>query len=131
MEIDKRQKRMLIVLSVVLSYAAFELITNSEQYFGYYMNSSDDTQQQTVQQAAVVQPVEKKPGVNQYEKDWGDDPFFIKVVKKRRSSRRARSAVKMNLSAISFGGGQPVARKSWEILFCLVLSEYLLKPPVM
>ena len=83
MEIDKRQKRMLIVLGVVLSYAAFELITNSEQYFGYYMGSSEDNQQQqTVQQAAVVQPVEHKPGVNQYDKDWGDDPFYIKVAKK-------------------------------------------------
>jgi hypothetical protein len=117
MEIDKRQKRMLIVLGVVLAYAVFELITNSEQYFGYYMGSDKaEVQAASTNQVAVQTQTPKRPGVNEYDKDWGEDPFYIKVEKKRRSGRKVRPTVRLNLSAISFGGGQPVAMINDEIL---------------
>jgi hypothetical protein len=117
MQIDKRQKRMLYVLGVVLCYAAFELITNSEQYFGYYMDGGNKSKtQQTVIQASVAAPESKKIGINQYDKEWSEDPFFIKEEKKAVKKRKSRPAVKLNLTAISFGGGQPVAMINDEIL---------------
>jgi len=117
MEIDKRQKRMLYVLAAVLAYAAFELITNPEQYFGFYMGSEKaDTQTAVITQPIDANQLEKKPGVNEYDKDWAEDPFYIKVEKKRRAVRQSRPQVRLNLSAISFGGGQPVAMINDEIL---------------
>lgn len=117
MEMDKRQKRMLILLGVVLSYAAFELITNSEQYFGYYFKSETSVEaDKTADQAAVQTQVIQPKGITKYDKDWGEDPFFIKSAVKKQKTAKSTPQIRLTLSAISFGGGKPVAMINNEIL---------------
>ncbi|HGY55830.1 MAG TPA: hypothetical protein ENK44_09020 [Caldithrix abyssi] len=110
MAINKSQKRLLILLGVVLAFAIFDFINNTDTYTSFYSSS-----QKKKKQAAATENVQKsfsKPLTRKsYVSEWGRDPFFKKVttqVKKKRKKSRTAEQV-LFLQAISYDGLNSVA----------------------
>lgn len=117
--LTKGQKRLLIVLALVLGYGAFDVIKNSDQYAGFYSGSNKSKK---VKQTNVVD-VEAKVTQNKsvrnvkYLQSWGNDPFYNqKFVRRRVAPVRIQTAVQLNLKAISYNGENSVVMINDRIL---------------
>ena len=110
--LTKGQKRLLIVLAVVLAYGIFDVIKNKDQYLGYY---SGEKKEKKVRQANIANlnvPQMKKTSSRrnaEYLQTWEDDPFYNQRFVYRRVARvRTQAEVRLNLKAISYSGKNSV-----------------------
>lgn len=108
--LSKGQKRLLIVLAVVLAYGIFDVIKNKDRYLGYYGGGKKD---QKVKQANVANvPQMKKTSTRRnakYLQIWKEDPFYNQRFVYRRVVRKQTPAeVQLNLKAISYSGKNSV-----------------------
>jgi len=110
MQITKSQKRLFILLGLVLIYAVYDVISNFDTYASLF---SDKKQPVTVQDekvksdsAKVLVEVERKEYLNK----WGRNPFYKKVEKKRVAKVvKHKRKVNLNLYAISMKDNNSVA----------------------
>ena len=110
MQITKSQKRLFILLGLVLVYAVYDIISNFDTYTGFY---SEPEAKVAVQDGAVktdsakiLVEVQRKEYLNK----WGSNPFYKKVQKKR-VAKIVKQAKKVNLVlyAISMKDNNSVA----------------------
>ena len=116
MEITKSQKRLFIILGIVLLYAVIDFINNKDTYLGFYGDQSTAkavvaTQKNTNQNSA---PQEK---ASEYLAGWGKDPFYISPINKiRKRIKKQLTKPRLQLFAISYKGEQSAALINDKIL---------------
>lgn len=118
--LTKGQKRLLIVLAVVLGYGIFDVITNKDSYFSYYTGKQKSQKIAPSNVASLNVAETKKTAARnaKYLRTWGDDPFY----NQRFVSRRAAPAtvqsteVELNLKAISYSGENSVVMINDRVL---------------
>ena len=114
MQVTKSQKRLLIILGIVLLYAVYDLTSNLDTYKKFYSGKtlnkitkavSDTSRSKVVKNAAN----ERK----EYLEKWGEDPFYIltaeRKTKKPTYRKVARSKETLSLLAISVKAGSTIA----------------------
>jgi hypothetical protein len=109
MNVDKRQKRLLILLAVVMAYAAFDFLTHQDEYLNYYLGRKAEATlavQPTQQTGEQAVPIEKQA----YLKNWGHNPFEdtkkVVYVPRRKPEKKKPT---FQVDAISFNGDSSVA----------------------
>lgn len=100
MKLQKNQKRMIVILGIVISYAIFDIITNWEKYNKYYF-SSDEIKPTLV----TPKTVKKLPdrGFTEVQKlTWKRDPFTeINQKEPVRIKKTVHMDTKLELKAIT------------------------------
>jgi len=110
MQITKSQKRLFILLGLVLVYAVYDISSNFDTYSGFYSDKKTEIQNNSqtakIDSAKVIAEYTRK----QYLEKWGRNPFYKKVEKKRvaRIVKKQRKA-KLILYAISIKDNNSVA----------------------
>ncbi len=102
MEITKSQKRLFIILGIVVAYGIWDFISNMDTYTSFYSGkpkAASVTQQQSDQDDAEL-AAQKKQSTGYLEK-WGRDPFHKKVKKKVQKAVASKPKVRLTLYAIS------------------------------
>lgn len=117
MEITKSQKRLLIILGIVICYAIFDFVTHKDEYLSYYLDK------ETPKKSSIVKkPVDSTAvAVNRAElniENWGRDPFrdMTKKVVRRAKPKPRRYVPTFRLEAISYRDGNSIALINDRIL---------------
>lgn len=108
MEITKSQKRLFIILGIVLCYAVYEFIGNSDVYFNFY---SEDEKKPALVSTSEDSTHKVQPKVEHtYLAGWGKDPFYIpQVLKFKKAKKKKDYTPTLQLYAISYKGTQSAA----------------------
>lgn len=110
MEITKGQKRLLMLLGLVVSFAVFDFFTNRDKYLSFY--GEKETTVKTVQQKKNVRKdTMQTAGQKEYVKSWGRDPF-ASTEQPKVINVKDKPVIKtrpLQLSAISYMGNNSVA----------------------
>lgn len=108
MEINKSQKRLLILLGAVLLFAIYDFISNYETYTGFY---SGNTEAKKVKKAEENQPAKNitRNIDRKFLNHWGRDPFFVVEKRTVRAARKVSKKPDLILQAISYQGSNTVA----------------------
>lgn len=108
MEITKSQKRLFIILGIVLAYAIYDFISNSDTYFKFYSGNKKEKTALTSPKDSTVK-IQKKTNLT-YKEKWGEDPFYIaEVIKLKKARKKREYRPKLQLYAISYKGDQSAA----------------------
>lgn len=117
--LTKGQKRLLVVLAIVVAYGVFDVINNKDSYLGYY---SGGKKGKKIKAANVVdlnvQKIKKVSARNtKYLQTWGDDPFYNqKFVRRKVKPVIVQTEVQLNLKAISYNGANSVVMINDRVL---------------
>ena len=115
MKINKSQKRLLIILGIILVCTILDIIINPENYTYYFGGEGEE--QPFVEDSSFTVNVETKIEKTSYNKNWNKDPFSPAVTVYRRSvSTKAGSLWQLHLKAISYGGKKSAAIINGNIL---------------
>ncbi|MBD3223583.1 MAG: hypothetical protein GF313_02570 [Caldithrix sp.] len=117
LNITKGQKRLLIVLGIILLYMVYDIIINSEDYLSFYFGKNKKTT--TVKKdVAESRLVVTEDSVVLDVQNWGRDPFVQpKVVQKKVAKKKyTPKATRLVLRAISYQGVNSVALINDQIL---------------
>jgi len=111
MNLNKKQKRLVILLAVLLAYAVFDFVMNKDEYLEYYSKKKITAKAKSKKAGKKAPPALKKKSVRvEYTQNWGSDPFYEKIAyRKKRRAVRARKQVSLRLKAISYSGKSSVA----------------------
>ncbi len=111
--LTKSQKRLLILLVLVLAYAVFEISRNWDTYMGFYKGKRVSVQKHN-KNSPANQPV--KIQKVEYTKGWNHDPFYVAVKAPPRKKVVRRRTITFHLKAISFAGDNSIAMINSRIL---------------
>ena len=100
------QKRLFILLAIVLAYAVFDFVKNKDQYLGFYTKKENARVEKAEQQADSLRTVRVR---QVYQKAWKSDPFYMKLPPKTPKKKPAKRRRTFRLKAISFSGESAVA----------------------
>jgi hypothetical protein len=111
----KSQKRLIVVLLLVLAFAAFDFIKNSDEYFSFY-SGEKTTERKTSGDTKIVRANVQGQGKKEqaYLQNWGRDPFFDKSLVK--TYVRVKREVPLILTAISYQGENSMVMINNKIL---------------
>ncbi len=118
MKLTKSQKRLFVILGIVIAYAVFDFVSNREQYNKVYLS---ETKPKT---SLIIPPSEVKRTTikavsNKYHFAWKRDPFIRpgrkEPVKKERMVKRE---VRLKLNAITYA-----ADNSFVMINDIILME--------
>lgn len=108
MEITKSQKRLFIILGLVLLYAIFDFISNKDTYSKFYSGEEKKAVNVASLKDSTVK-IQNKTNKS-YLTEWGEDPFYIPEIMKITKRRRHKIYTpKLQLFAISYKGDQSAA----------------------
>ena len=128
--LTKGQKRLLVVLAIVLAYGIFDVITNKDSYFSYYSHGKKDKGNKSTNVADLnISEIKKASNRSaKYLQTWGDDPFYNqRFVHKRVVTRRRQAEVQLNLKAISYGENSVVMINDRVLMVGDVIAGYQIK----
>jgi len=115
----KGQKRLLVVMAVILAYGIFDVINNKDSYFSYYGGKKKGKKTAQTNVVNLNVPEIKKTSTRnaKYFQTWGDDPFYNQRFVRRRSAPViAQTEVELNLKAISYNGENSVVMINDRVL---------------
>jgi len=112
--LTKSQKRLLIVLAIVLAYAGFDIISNWDSYKGFYSSEPGKIIKKSQQPTLGEKTRAKKTGY--YDKNWKNDPFFVSVRQKKQKKVYRRKKKELTVQAISYEEKNPVAMINYQIV---------------
>ncbi|GAB4333806.1 MAG: hypothetical protein Kow0037_12160 [Calditrichia bacterium] len=113
-QLTKSQKRLLVVLAVVLAYAVFDITTNWDSYTGVYKGKRNKGKSKS---SKIITPKKIiKDSSFVYNKDWGKDPFYVKVKTSKKNKTLPKKRVPLKLIAVSSDGNTSVAMINDKIL---------------
>lgn len=113
-QLTKSQKRLFIILGIVLAYACFDIATNWDSYTGVYKKKKKKNK---AEKSRIM--TSKQKGADSliaYNKDWGRDPFYVKIAAKQAKKVRPKKRVSLKLIAVSSDGQTSVAMINDKIL---------------
>ncbi len=129
MEITKSQKRLLILLGIVLAYAIFDFTSNMDTYLAVYAGKK--VVAKTKEKASSADKPKQTSVKRQtaYLEKWGRDPFYKRVVqKKSKQVKRKKRAIHFILQAISMKDNNSIAIINDKIVkLGDIISGYTLK----
>ena len=128
--LTKGQKRLLVVLAIVLAYGIFDVINNKDRYFSYYSDRKKDKKNNLTNVVDLNVPdINKVSDRNaRYLQTWGDDPFYNqRFVRRRVVTPRRRAEVQLNLKAISYGENSVVMINDRVLMVGDVIEGYQIK----
>ena len=107
MEVTKSQKRLFIVLGIVVAYAAYDFVSNKEDYDKMYAGKKEVVVKTNPNDKLLIKAVQQTRQINDIDMDFKRDPFFRddidkKIIKYKRHSKPKASALK--LQAITYSG---------------------------
>lgn len=105
---SKGQKRLLVLLVIVLAYAVFDIASNWDTYKGYYTGKKKVAVTPQKSRLNGAKKTNEKR-TDHYDKDWRSDPFYVSVRVKNAPKPKRRHVVRLRLKAISFAGENSVA----------------------
>ncbi len=108
------QKRLFILLAIVLAYAIFDFVKNKDQYLGFY--GKKETAEVKAERSAQADSLRTALVRRVYQKGWGGDPFYVKLPPRKVKKRPVRKARTFRLKAISFSGESAVAMINNQIV---------------
>jgi hypothetical protein len=115
--LTKSQKRLFIVLGIVVAYFAFDVVKNWDSYSGFYGSKHGKAVAPNQTKLANNIVVKNTPRIISYDKNWNKDPFYTPGKTKKVVHRVRRSTqIYLNLKAISFAGQNSVAMINDRIL---------------
>ena len=120
MAITKSQKRLVFILLIAVGYAAYDLLSNSEQYKALLGFGSSQEETKKVREKGKKDTKTKtivEDTVKNIVMNWGRDPFFTEEMRppKKKIIRR-KPEVKLNLNAITFSGENSIVIINDQIL---------------
>ncbi len=134
MEINPREKKLLIALGVIVVVVGIDFILNSDEYLGFYGKSNTQTvihQKEKNTHIPLAGQVKKTGQRTLSIKDWGHDPFHDQTVKTYRRKKRVKVVtpdVKLELKAISVAQNLTVAMINSKVVASGDMIEgYLVK----
>ncbi len=112
--LTKSQKRLLIVLAIVLAFAGFDIISNWDSYKGFYRSEPGKIVKKIQQTDSPGKTPVKKTAF--YEKNWKNDPFYVYVQQKNTKKVYRRRKKGLTVQAISYDEKNPVAMINYQIV---------------
>jgi len=110
MEINKSQKRLFILLGLVLIYFVYDIISDWETYSGFYTGKKTVAEQKEEVKIEKVAPELAVEQNRTYLEKWGRNPFYKKVeVKKEARVTKKKRTIRLHLYAISIKDNNSVA----------------------
>ncbi len=108
MEITKSQKRLFILLGILIVYLIYDLITNMESYTKFYSGDKAKPAEVAAKKDSTKE-VENQREID-YLAEWGKDPFYLSFTAgpKKRSIKKDYTP-SLQLYAISYKGDQSAA----------------------
>lgn len=128
--LTKGQKRLLVVLAIVLAYGIFDVIKNKDSYFGYYRGNKKEKKIKPTNVVELNVPeIEKTSTLKaKYLHTWGDDPFYNqRFVRRRVVTQQVETEVQLNLKAISYGENSVVMINDRVLMVGDVIQGYQVK----
>jgi hypothetical protein len=116
MKLNKSQKRLFIILGLVLSYAVIDVIINMNQYKSLYFGSGRESGQSA---NSLVKPKQKQDigtDIQSIEFDWKRDPFKSDRVLVKNSRKKLSKAQRLFLNAITYSGSNSLVIINDQIL---------------
>jgi len=117
MQIEKRQKVLLIVLAVVVVFAIGDFVINSDDYSSFYGSDSKTAVEKSAKPKTAAARVASARVTPPSAKSWGRDPFDDPSHKPapRRIVKKA-PRVSLTLKAISYAGQASMAMINDQVL---------------
>lgn len=110
MELTKSQKRLLILLGIVLIYFVYDVASNWDTYAGFYSGKKTSVQKKKNEQNKSKSAKKTEQGKQQYLEKWGRNPFYKKVERKKTAKKKVQKRkIKLFLYAISMKDNNSVA----------------------
>ena len=107
MEITKSQKRLFILLGILICYLIYDVIANWETYSKFYSGEKAKPVQAAVKKDSTKIVSEQKEV--DYLADWGKDPFYMVITSGPKRNVKRTYTPKLDLYAISYKGDQSAA----------------------
>ena len=129
MEITKSQKRLFIILGLVIIYFIYDIVSDWETYAGFYSGEKVAVQQVDNKSQIKAEQNLKKEQDKQYLEKWGRNPFYKKIEKKKavRVVKKTKT-VNFKLHAVSMKDNNSVALINDKIVkIGDMISGYTLK----
>jgi len=114
-QLTKGQKKLFVVLAIVVLYAVYDIASNWDTYVAYYSNKSrkvnlgKNTNDQVSKKVNI-------PENKSYQKTWNEDPFYIAGKRSYTKRSVSSSEVVLKLKAISYAGENSVVMINNSIL---------------
>jgi len=106
-EINKSQKRLFIILGIVILYLVYDVISNFDSYTSFYGEKKSAPVITAVKKDSIVTAVKEKE--IDYLADWGKDPFYMVITSGPKRNVKRNYKPKLQLYAISYKGDQSAA----------------------
>jgi len=106
--LTKGQKRLLVVLLIVLIFAIYDFVKNKDVYLNFYRKKVTKSEKKVGDTNRAGKTSQMIKRLN-YDKDWKSDPFFVKVKLKPIKQVPKRKKVSFSLKAISYSETKAVA----------------------
>lgn len=118
MKLTKSQKRLFIILGIVIAYAMFDFVSNREQYNKVYL-SETNAKTSLIISPSIVKSSTIKAVPNKQHFAWKRDPFIRPGRKETvKRERIARPEVRLKLNAITYA-----ADNSFVMINDIILME--------
>ncbi len=129
MEITKSQKRLLILLGIVLAYAIFDFTSNMDTYLAVYGGKKVVTKAKAKSSSTSTSKQTSLKHQTTYLEKWGRDPFYKRVIpKKSKLIKKKRRTTHFVLQAISMKDNNSIAIINDKIVkIGDIISGYTLK----
>lgn len=129
MEITKSQKRMFIILGLVIMYFIYDIISDWDTYAGFYSGEKAVVKQTVNKNQIKTDQNLNKEQDKQYLEKWGRNPFYKKTEKKKavRIFKKTKT-INLRLHAVSMKDNNSVALINDKIVkIGDMISGYTLK----
>lgn len=116
MKITKNQKRLFVILGLVLCYAIFDIIINLDQYKSLYLGFDKSATQSSNTLIKSKKKIEINTNINPIELTWNRDPFKSdrRILKKEEKKQDKLQA--LYLQAITYSGNNSLVIINDQIL---------------
>lgn len=112
--LTKSQKRLLIIMAVVLVFAVFDFIVNSDDYLSFFSKHKTSTKSKATKTKLAQNNINIKAEQSEkYFHEWGRDPFYDKNFAVPVKIRRE---ISLTLKAISYEGKNSVVMINDKVL---------------
>lgn len=120
MKVNKSQKRLLIILSIVIVYAVYDFISNKSDYEMMYAGGSE-TVEETPSKQVKLKSTTQKVQLAELNLEWKKDPFYRDDIKKTIVRKRKKFVPKerpLRLQAITYAD-----QNSFVMINDVILTE--------
>jgi hypothetical protein len=116
MKLSKSQKRLFILLSIVIAYAVFDIITNKDQYLLAYFGP-DKKSEQSANTLLKEKPLLSVQTKDTVKLNWARDPFTgDQQYRPNQLMRFTGNKINLKLQAITYSGENSLVMISDQIL---------------